>query len=112
MKTTTLVISIVVSLIIGGSVGYFSGKSANDNSDQTKKLQDSITMMKEQSSSIQKMAEMMKSSGLVMQEMGMEYKDDEAVSKGRDLEIVGEKYLKDTTTTSGSSNTMEQMMGN
>ena len=52
-------------------------------------------MMKEQSSSIQKMAEMMKSSGLVMQEMGMKYKDDDAVSKGKDLEMIGVKYKEE-----------------
>ena len=95
MKTTILVISIVISLVIGGSVGYFSGKGANDDGAQTKKLQDSATMMKEQSSSIQKMAEMMKSSGLVMQEMGMKYKDDDAVSKGKDLEMIGVKYKEE-----------------
>lgn len=93
MKTITLVISIVISLIIGGSVGYFSGKGANDNSAQTKKLQDSITMMKEQSSSIQKMAEMMKSSGIFMQEHGIEHKDDTIISKGKDLQMLGEKYM-------------------
>jgi len=110
MKPVTLVTSIVISLIIGGSVGYFSGKGANENSDQTKKLQDSITMMKEQSSNIQKMAEIMKSNGLVMQEMGTKYKDDEAISKGKDLQMIGEKYMGAKATE--HSGAMKDMMGN
>ncbi|MEK7606750.1 MAG: hypothetical protein AAB444_00940 [Patescibacteria group bacterium] len=112
MKTTTLIISIVISLVIGGSIGYFSGKSTNDNGDQTKKLQDSVTMMKEQSSSIQKMAEMMKSSGLVMQEVGIKYKDDEAISEGKDLQMIGEKYMGANTKATENSGTMKNLMGN
>ena len=111
MKTiTTLVISIVISLVIGGSVGYFSGKGANDNSDQAKKLQDSITMMKEQSSSIQKMGEMMKSNGLVMQEMGIEDKDDEIISKGKDLQIIGEKYMAENAKATKKDASMKESM--
>jgi len=93
MKTTTLVISIVISLIIGGGTGYFLGTVTHDDDSKAKKLQDANSMMKEQSLSIQKMAEMMKSSGLVMQEMGNMYKDDEAISKGKDLQMIGEKYM-------------------
>ena len=33
MKPVTLVTSIVISLIIGGSVGYFSGKISNATND-------------------------------------------------------------------------------
>ena len=110
MKTTILAISIVISLIIGGSVGYFSGKGINDNSVQTKKLQDSITMMKEQSSSIQKMAEMMKSSGLVMQEIGTKYKDDEAISKGKDLQMIGERYMVENAKATEKDASMKESM--
>ena len=28
-----------------------------------------------------------------MQEMGMKYKDEEAISKGKDLQMIGEKYM-------------------
>ena len=112
MKSTTLIIGIVISLIIGGGIGYASGKGTNNNSAQPKELEDSVTMMKEQSAAIQKMAEMMKTGGALMQELGMKYKNDEATVEGKDLEMFGEKYLKDTTTTSGSSDSMKQMMGN
>lgn len=110
MKTTTLIISIVISLVIGGSIGYFSGKSTNDNGAQTKKLQDSVTMMKEQSLSIKKMAEMMKSSGLVMQEMGTKYKDDEAISKGKDLQMIGEKYIVENAKATEKDASMKESM--
>ena len=110
MKTTILAISIVVSLVVGGSVGYFSGKGTNDNGVQTKKLQDSMTMMKEQSSSIQKMGEMMKSSGLVMQEMGTMYKNDEAISKGKDLQMIGEKYMMENAEATEKDTSMKESM--
>lgn len=109
MKTT--VIGVVVALIIGGGVGYSAGKSMNNNSVQTKELQDSVTMMKEQSANIQKMAELMKTSGVAMQEMGMTYKDDGAVSNGKDLEMMGDKYMKENTKAVEGSGTMKTMMG-
>src|SRR3989339_1227107 len=95
MKTTIIVA--VISLIIGGSVGYYSGKGPTENTDQTKKLQDSIVMMKEQSSSIKTMAEMMKSNGLSLQETGTKYKDEAIVSMGKDMEMVGIKYIEENT---------------
>ena len=93
---TTLIIGVVVALIIGGGIGYAMGKGAQDHSVQTKELQDSITMMNEQSANMQKMAVMMKSGGVFMQEMGLKYKDDDAVSKGKDLEAIGDTYMKGT----------------
>ena len=111
MKINTLVICVVVALVFGG-VGYFLGKSVNNDSEQVKNLQDSMTMMKEQSASIQKMAEIMRSSGVAMQEMGTKYKDDKVVSYGKDLEMVGEKYKMENTTVSGGDGSMEHMMGN
>ena len=77
MKTTTSIISFAIALIVGAGVGYFLAIGTEDHDTQTKKLQDSITMMKEQATDIQKMAELMKSSGSAMQEMGMKYKDDD-----------------------------------
>ena len=67
-------------------------------------------MMKEQSANIQKMAELMKSNGLSMQEMGMKYKDDEAVSGGKDLEMMGDKYMKANTKAIEGNGTMNTMM--
>jgi len=111
MKNITLVIGIIIALTIGAGVGYSFGKGSKDNRVETKKMEDAISMMKEQSASIQKMAEMMKSGGSAMQEMSMKYKDDEAMVKGKDLQMLGEKYLKDAATTSGNSDSMKQMMG-
>ncbi|MEK7564826.1 MAG: hypothetical protein AAB501_01145 [Patescibacteria group bacterium] len=70
----------------------------------------SITMMKEQSVSIQKMAEMMKSGGVTMQELGMKYKDENAVEKGKDLQAVGEKYVKENEKATEDSASMKQIM--
>jgi hypothetical protein len=112
MKTNTLIVSIVISLVVGSGIGYSLGKGMSGSGSQTKELQDSIVMMKEQSSSIQKMAEIMKSSGILMQEMGVNYKNDDAVSKGKDMEMMGAKYIKENVTKTESSGTMKNMMGN
>lgn len=110
MKTTTLIISIVVSLAIGSGIGYFFGRGANDNSVQDKELRDSIVMMKEQSLNIQKMGEMMKSGGMMMQEMGMKHKNDEAVVRGKDMEMMGKKYMEEDIKASEDGESMKQMM--
>lgn len=110
MKTTIIVA--VISLVIGGSAGYYSGKGSDGNTDQTKKLQDSIAMMKEQSSNIKTMAEMMKSNGLSLQEAGTKYKDEGIMSMGKDMEMVGAKYSGENTKATESTGTMENMMEN
>jgi hypothetical protein len=102
MKTT--IIGIVIALIIGSGIGYGIGKGSVDTSVQDKKLQDSVTMMKEQSGNIQQMGTMMQSGGVLLQEMGMKYKDDTAVMKGKDMEAVGVKYMAaDKKATEGDS---------
>ena len=111
MKTLLLIFSIVIAAVIGGTVGYTYGKSTNANTDQTEKLQDSVTMMKKQSSTITEMAEIMKTNGILMQKMGKMHNDEADVVKGKDLEMLGEKYLKDGTTTSDGDDSMKQMMG-
>lgn len=107
-----LVLGIVAALVVGGGIGYSLGKGTNNNEAAAKDLQDSITMMKDQSTTIQKMAEMMKLSGAVMQEMGIKYHDNEAVSDGKDLEMMGGKYIKEDTKASEGSEVMKEMMGN
>ena len=52
----------------------------------------------------------MKTSGVAMQEMGMTYKDDGAVSAGKDLEMMGDKYMKENTKAAEGSGTMKSMM--
>ncbi|MDO8442824.1 MAG: hypothetical protein Q7S81_00985 [bacterium] len=108
MKTT--IIGILVALIIGGGAGYSFGNGMNDGGVDAKKLQDATTMMKEQSSSIQKMGEMMKSSGLAIQEMGMKYKDEALVSMAKDLEAVGNKYIEENAKATEKDATMKKSM--
>ncbi len=109
MKATTI-IGIVIALILGGVGGYVFSKGSSNPGEPDKKLQDSIAMMKEQSSNIRKMGEMMKSSGVAVQEMGMKYKDDAAVNLGKDLEVFGNKYLQADAKASGSDTTMKKVM--
>ena len=110
MKNT--IIAIVVTFIIAGGIGYSVGMNAEGMDTNPKDAEDSIAMMKEQAASIEKMGEMMKTSGVMMQELGAKYKDDMMMSKGKDLEAVGGKYLQDNTSATKSSDMMEEVMGN
>ena len=103
--------TIIVALIVGvlaGVGGYFAGNSGNTSVTDSKRLQDSVTMMKEQSTAIKKMSEMMKSAGDMMQTLGTQYKDDSAIMTGKDLSTAAAKYLKEDG--SSSSGAMKEMM--
>ncbi|MEK7192602.1 MAG: hypothetical protein AAB682_00505 [Patescibacteria group bacterium] len=108
MKTT--ITAIVLSLIVGGGIGYYSGKGSDQNADQTKKLQDSIVMMKEQSSNIKTMAEMMKSNGLSLQESGSKYKDEGMMSMGKDMEMLGSRYMTEDVEATEKDASMKEGM--
>lgn len=103
------ILGIIVALVISAGGGYVTGKGAVDTQADAKKLQDVTSMMNEQSTSIKQMSEMMKTTGLSMQDMGMKYKDDTLVAEGKDLQAVGEKYLKENTT-KATEGGMKQMM--
>lgn len=106
---TLLTVCVIVSLIIGGVIGYtMNGGNAGPSAIDAKKLQDSIAMMKDQAGSIKSMAEMMRANGAMMQELGMKYKDDQLTNGGKDLGIIADKYLKAANATSSSM--MDQMM--
>ena len=108
MKNT--MIAIVLTLIVAGGGGYVVGKGAVDTSASDKDLQEAITMMKEQSASIKKMGEMMKASGMSMQEFGTKYNDDMMMSKGKDMEMLGAKYMQEDAKATSKDSSMNQMM--
>ena len=112
MENKTLILSVIISLAIGFGTGYSLQKNSIDNGAKDQELQDSITMMKEQSGAIQKMSGMMKTSGVMMQEMGMKYKDEDLGNTGKDMEMMGEKYMQDQNLNSGTGASMNHMMGN
>ena len=105
----TIIIVIIVG-VVAGVGGYFAGGGRGTNASDAEKIQDSITMMNEQSATIKKMGEMMKSAGDMMQTFGTQYKNDEAVTSGKDLSAVAEKYLKDNETEASHSEMMKEMM--
>lgn len=110
MKNTTLVIGIIIALFVGMGAGFSFGKGSSNNGSETNKLKDAVVMMKEQSVGIQKMGEMMISSGIAMQEMGMKYKDDEMTNKGKDLEMVGKNYIEENTKSTEEDTSMKESM--
>ena len=107
MKNTIFVVLVVVAAI----GGYWVGQSGMSGSANSAASQDSIAMMKKQSASIQQMSELMKSSGMMMQELGAKYQNGIMISKGKDLEVIGKKYMDENASASGSG-AMKQMMGN
>lgn len=109
MNNSTIT-GIIVALIIGGGAGYFVGNGATANGADAKKLQESVVMMKDQSSHIQEMAQLMQSDGTLLQEMGMKYNDADAVSKGKDLQAIGAKYMKTDASATSGSDMMGQIM--
>jgi hypothetical protein len=107
----TIILSVVISFVVGVGAGYFFGNTSRADISQSQETENAIAMMKNQSAAIQQMGQMMKTQGVMMQNMGMKYKDDEAVSKGKDLETVGEKYLQEMMS-SGADGATNHMMGN
>ncbi|KKQ55265.1 MAG: hypothetical protein US74_C0036G0012 [Parcubacteria group bacterium GW2011_GWA2_38_13] len=108
MKTAIIVILVV--FFIGIGAGCSVKKSGESGGTDAKKLQDATAMMKEQSTSIKKMGDLMVSIGLTVQEMGMKYKDDELVSKGKDLEATGKKYIEENAKAEEKDPSMKKSM--
>lgn len=107
MNNTTI-LSVIIALVIGVGGGYFAGKSTAGTLGDSRELRDATSMMNNQSASIKQMGEMMKTGGMVMQDMGMKYKDDILLEKGKDMEVVGEKYMTEnkSKSTEGAMNKM------
>lgn len=106
-----IIIAALVALIIGSGGGYIAAKSTVDTQKSDKELADAVSMMNEQSASIRQMSDMMKSGGMLMQEVGMKYKDDTLVAQGKDMAAIGEK--NQTANDSRSNQTgMRDVMGN
>ena len=109
---TKILIAIIVTVIVAGSGGYMIGKSSTDTDTTSQGQQASITMMREQAESIKQMSTMMQSSGRTMQELGTQYNDDMMMSKGKDLEMFGQKYMREESEATQSNDSMKKMMGN
>ncbi len=111
MKNNAL-ITILITLVIAGGGGYMIGKGSAGSVTDTKAVDDSVRMMKEQSASIQKMGEMMQSNGIMMQEAGAKYKDEGMMSAGKDMEMVGGRYMTEDAKAGSGTDSMRKMMGN
>lgn len=110
MKNT--LITLIITLIIAGGGGYLLGKSAGGSATGTNVPDDSVRMMKEQSVSIKTMGEMMQSNGIMMQEAGAKYKDEGMMTAGKDMEMVGGRYMTENAKATSGTDSMKKMMGN
>lgn len=100
----------VVIFVLAGSGGYLVAKAGNTSAQDAKKIQDSIIMMKEQSTTITKMGEMMKTNATMMQEAGMKYNDESMQMSGKDMRALAEKYMKDNESQTSNSGSMKGLM--
>ena len=105
----TIIVTVIVG-VVAGAGGYVAGTNGGTSPTDAKKIQDSITMMKEQSDTINIMGEMMKSAGDMMQTIGVQYKNDEVVASGKDLSAVAAKHLKGNEAETNGSDMMKEMM--
>lgn len=104
-----ILIAIVIVIVAGGA-GYFIGQSGNTSAADAKKMQDSITMMKEQSATIKKMGEIMKNNAAVMQQAGTKYNDQDLMMSGKDMETLAAKYTKDNESQASGGGSMKELM--
>ncbi len=109
MNKNTIIV-IVLTFIVAGGLGYSVGMNSEGMTTSAKDIEESIAMMKDQAVSIEQMGEMMKLSGVMMQEFGVKYNDDMMMSKGKDLEAVGEKYMQENAGNKNDSSPMGQLM--
>ena len=98
----SITVAVILALIVGGGGGYVVGKSSV-GSQSSKEMQDAIVMMKDQST-------MIKQGGMSLQDACMRYKDDSLVQKGKDLQVIGEKYLNEDTSRSTEGDMGKMMM--
>ena len=105
-----IILSVIVSLIIGGGAGYMVGQGSSDVGMNSKDAQASVAMMKEQSATIATMSKMMKDAGTSLEGWSAQYKDNDMMMKAKDMQTVADKYMKTTNTTTGTG--MNKMMGN
>ena len=103
-------IIIAVLVVVVGIGGFFVGQNGASSGVDTKKLEDSIKMMKEQDASIKAMGEMMKSGSAMMVEAGTKYKDEALMNSGKDMEAVMEKYSKTEDSKAAGGETMNKLM--
>ena len=104
MNSTTA-LGIVVALIVGGAGGYFVGQNGASTANAAQ-VQQMTDMMKTDGTSMEKMGGMMMQAGVLLEERGTKYSDQEMVMMGKDLRANGQKHQFD-----GKSMMEGDMMG-
>ena len=107
-KNTALLIA-VITLILGGVVGYYAANAQNPFSRNY--IQGSALMMRDSGSSMMQMGQMMMNGGQMMQEKSQQYNDSDMMQRGKDLEQNGQMMQKKSDELTGRGNGMMQMMG-
>ncbi len=97
-----------IAVLVGGLVGYFLGQSNRPFSRSY--INETASMMKNNSSSMMQMGKMMMNGGQMMQEKGEIYNDSEMMQEGKDLEENGQIMQNKVNSMMERGNGMTQMM--
>lgn len=109
-NATTIVISAIVGVVLGGFGGFIAGKKADDVGMTDAEVHELIEMMSSEGKSMMEMGQMMQEGGSMLEERGTKYSDQEMVIKGKDLQAVGVKSEKDGETMMGHEKGMMDSM--
>lgn len=109
-NTTTIILSVIVGVALGGFGGFVTGKQTGDVGMTDAEVHNLIGMMTAEGKSMTEMGKMMQEGGTILEERGVKYNDQEMVMKGKDLKAVGAKSEKDGETMMGHEKGMMDSM--
>ena len=109
-NTTTIILSVIVGVALGGFGGFTAGKKSNNSGMTDKEVHELIEMMSSEGKSMMEMGKMMQEGGSMLKERGVKYNDQEMSMKVKDLEVVGAKSEKDGATMMGHEKGMMDSM--
>ena|SRR3989344_1949198 len=104
-----LLITVVVTALVAGVVGYYIGTSNTPFSKAY--MNGTATMMQGNGTTMTQMGKMMMAGGSIMQQKGEKYGDTEMMQQGKELETNGSMMQNQGSEMTERSNGMTQMMG-
>ncbi|MBI4163385.1 MAG: hypothetical protein HY512_00865 [Candidatus Aenigmarchaeota archaeon] len=104
----TIVPWVVVALLVGGIIGYYSGQTNQKWSPNY--IQETAYMMGNNANSMMQMGQMMMNAGQMMQQKGLVYNDTNMMNFGKEFEYNGTMMQNLGNEMMGRSNGMMGMM--
>ena len=73
-NTTTIILSVIVGVALGGFGGFTAGKKTSDDGATDAKVHELIEMMSAEGKSMMAMGKIMQEGGTMLEERGIKYK--------------------------------------